>query len=140
MATKVTQSDKDWQWRRKVRSNPQAHRVYRTLVAVAGATVVCLGIIALPFPGPGWLIIFLGLGIWASEFEWAQSLLHWVRRKVQAWWDWLECQNLLVKALAGLLTFAVVLAIFWALFAISGVPTWFPEFVKGPLGRVPGLS
>lgn len=36
----------------------------------------------LPLPGPGWLVIFGGMAIWATEFVWAQLVLHWTRRKV----------------------------------------------------------
>lgn len=34
-----------------------------------------IGAIALIAPGPGWLIIFAGLGILASEFAWADKAL-----------------------------------------------------------------
>ena len=38
------------------------------------------------------------------------------------------------------LAMALVLAIFWALFALSGVPTWFPDFVETPMVQLPGLG
>ena len=130
----------DWAWRRKIRSNPKSNQIYRLCVGVAGLIVVIVGIILLPFPGPGWVVIFIGLGVWASEFEWAQNLLHWVRRKVQAWWDWIEAKGWWAKLLAGLATFLLVMAIFWAMFAISGIPGWMPQFAKDLLTKVPGLA
>ncbi len=42
---------------------------------VCGASLVVGGIILLPLPGPGWLVIFLGLGVLATEFAWAAHLL-----------------------------------------------------------------
>lgn len=36
----------------------------------------------LPLPDPGRLVIFLGVGIWAAEFAWAQPALRRTRRKV----------------------------------------------------------
>jgi uncharacterized protein (TIGR02611 family) len=51
-------------------------------VFVAGLAVVGLGVVLLPLPGPGWVVIFLGMGIWATEFVWAQLVLRWTRRKV----------------------------------------------------------
>ena len=36
----------------------------------------------LPLPGPGWLVIFGGMAIWATEFVWAQLVLRWTKRKV----------------------------------------------------------
>ena len=36
----------------------------------------------LPLPGPGWVVIFGGMAIWATEFVWAQLVLRWTKRKV----------------------------------------------------------
>lgn len=49
----------------------------RVLVGVVGGLVTLIGVVALVAPGPGWLIIFTGLGILATEFAWAaQALAH----------------------------------------------------------------
>lgn len=32
-------------------------------------------------PGPGWLVILLGLGLLAAEFVWAQRLMTRIRRE-----------------------------------------------------------
>jgi uncharacterized protein (TIGR02611 family) len=39
-------------------------------------------VVLLPLPGPGWVVIFAGMAIWATEFVWAQLVLRWTRRKV----------------------------------------------------------
>ena len=52
--------------------NPPLKRV---LVGVAGGFVTLIGVVALVAPGPGWLIIFTGLGILATEFAWAARAL-----------------------------------------------------------------
>lgn len=44
--------------------------------------MVVLGVIVLPLPGPGWVVIFLGMGAWATEFARAQVALSRTRRKV----------------------------------------------------------
>lgn len=36
----------------------------------------------LVLPGPGWVAIFAGLAIWATEFAWAHLALRWTKRKV----------------------------------------------------------
>jgi uncharacterized protein (TIGR02611 family) len=54
--------------------------------------VIVVGVVLLPLPGPGWGIIFIGLGIWATEFAWARSLLDRVRRWVSAWAAWIQRQ------------------------------------------------
>ena len=47
----------------------------RVLVGVVGGLITVLGVVALIAPGPGWLIIFAGLGILGTEFAWAARAL-----------------------------------------------------------------
>ncbi|WUH94668.1 TIGR02611 family protein [Streptomyces sp. NBC_00433] len=63
------------------RSRP-LHAVWRAGIFIVGLAVIGGGIILLPLPGPGWLIIFGGMAIWGTEFVWAQKVLRWTRRKV----------------------------------------------------------
>lgn len=49
--------------------------VWRGVVLLVGLLIVGIGILLLPLPGPGWVIIFLGLGVLAAEFPWARRLL-----------------------------------------------------------------
>lgn len=53
------------------------------VVAVIGTTVVIVGIIMIFTPGPAIVVIPLGLGILATEFVWARSLLHQVRTYIE---------------------------------------------------------
>lgn len=140
-ADHVIDADEDrWAWRARLKANPVTRRVYRLVVGVVGVAIVVVGLVLLPAPGPGWLIIFAGLAVLASEFEWAQRLLDTARRRVSEWTAWTARQNLVVRAAVVLAIVAVVLAVFWALFALSGVPGWLPDAVEAPLtGRVPGL-
>ncbi len=54
----------------------------RAATALGGFLVVALGILALPFPGPGWLIIFIGLAVLSLEFTWAGRALDWLLEQV----------------------------------------------------------
>ena len=54
----------------------------RIAITIAGFLVVLLGLIMIPLPGPGWLIVFLGLGILDREYIWAERLLNTAKRKV----------------------------------------------------------
>ncbi|WP_031161856.1 TIGR02611 family protein [Streptomyces durhamensis] len=58
------------------------HLSWQVGVFVVGLAVVVAGIIMLPLPGPGWVVIFGGMAIWATEFVWAQLVLRWTKRKV----------------------------------------------------------
>ena len=135
----LDEHDDDWAWRRRLRANPVTHRVYRSVVAVAGAVVVVVGLIAVPAPGPGWLIVFVGIAIWASEFEWAQRLLRWGRQQLHAWNTWLRSRPWWVGGLIGLGTAAVVAGVSWAYLVWRGTPTWFPDRVESWLQVLPGV-
>ncbi|MFG1807021.1 TIGR02611 family protein [Streptomyces sp. NPDC049040] len=65
-----------------VRRSRPLHMVWRVGIFVVGLAVIAGGVILLPLPGPGWLIIFAGMAIWGTEFVWAQKVLRWTRRKV----------------------------------------------------------
>jgi len=52
----------------------------RLVVAIVGGTVALLGIAMIVLPGPGMLVIPLGLGILAAEFAWARRWLAHLER------------------------------------------------------------
>ena len=52
----------------------------RLIRTVVGFVVIALGIAALPLPGPGWLIIIVGLNL--LPFAWAERTIRLIRRKV----------------------------------------------------------
>ena len=56
-------------------TGPTADFGYRIVVGVVGLAVLGVGIVAIPYPGPGWAIVFVGLAILATEFDWARRLL-----------------------------------------------------------------
>ncbi|MFH8790127.1 TIGR02611 family protein [Streptomyces roseoverticillatus] len=67
---------------RFIKRSRALHVSWQVGVFVVGLAVVVAGIIMLPLPGPGWLVIFAGMAIWATEFVWAQLVLRWTKRKV----------------------------------------------------------
>ncbi|MGW2602344.1 TIGR02611 family protein [Streptomyces klenkii] len=67
---------------RFIKRSRALHLSWQVGVFVVGLAVVIAGIIMLPLPGPGWLVIFAGMAIWATEFVWAQLVLRWTKRKV----------------------------------------------------------
>jgi uncharacterized protein (TIGR02611 family) len=137
---KVTfDSGDDWEWRRKIRSNPRTYLIYRILVGVVGLVIVVAGLIMVPLPGPGWLVVFLGLAIWASEFEWAQRLLRLARSTLDAWTRWLTSQPLWVKGLVLLVSVLTVVGMIWLLFLISGVSSLLPSGVTDLISKLPGF-
>ena len=93
----------------------------RVLVGVLGGLITLVGVVALVAPGPGWLIIFTGLGILASEFAWAARLLRQAKNVANQAADAVKIKKrhrlMIVAALmmiVAALTFAsLVLMVFW---------------------------
>ncbi|MCJ1679532.1 TIGR02611 family protein [Streptomyces sp. APSN-46.1] len=65
-----------------IKARRSLHLSWQVGVFVVGLAVVVAGVIMLPLPGPGWLVIFGGMAIWATEFVWAQLVLRWTKHKV----------------------------------------------------------
>jgi uncharacterized protein (TIGR02611 family) len=113
-------------FRAKVRARPGWNLAWRIGIGVLGTVVLVLGVLAIPYPGPGWLIVFAGLGILATEFRWAGRLLTFARGYYDRWSAWVRRQNRVVQLLLGLVSLAVVLAMLWLLGAL-----WFAAGLVG---------
>lgn len=87
----------------------------KSTIGVLGGLVVLLGLILVPYPGPGWLIVFAGLAILATEFDRARQVLDFAKGKYDDWQVWLKNQSSIVKAAVLLLTFAIVIMTIWLL-------------------------
>jgi uncharacterized protein (TIGR02611 family) len=103
----------------RIRANRTSRLVLRIGIGVLGTLVVALGIVLIPFPGPGWAIVILGLAIWAIEFVWAKNLLEFTKRHVQSWTRWAGRQSIPVRALLGVVGMIFVAFIVWASVRVS---------------------
>ena len=56
-------------------------QVRRVFLIIAGFTLLLAGGVMLVTPGPGMLVIFLGLGLLAAEFVWARRLMERIKRE-----------------------------------------------------------
>jgi uncharacterized protein (TIGR02611 family) len=97
--------------RDRVRALPGGWLIWRVGVTIAGLVVIAIGAVLIPLPGPGWLIVFLGLGIWSTEYEWAHRLLVTARRVVGRWWDWMGRQPRWAQIVVGALGLAFTAAV-----------------------------
>ena len=61
-----------------LRTVEQVRRLSRI---VGGFTLLLIGVVMLVTPGPGWLVIFLGLGLLAAEFVWARRLMDRMKKE-----------------------------------------------------------
>ena len=100
---------------------------YRVVYSVAAVVVLLVGIVTIPLPGPGWATVFVGLGMLAMEFAWAERvalvLLAWLQR---FWIRWTAApawqRALAFVALAGITALAVMLSA-----TLVGTPDFVPR-------------
>jgi uncharacterized protein (TIGR02611 family) len=71
----------------RVRERKEAHklrsRVYRITFAVIGTALILIGLVLVPLPGPGWLIVAIGFGMLALEFDRAERALERILDKLE---------------------------------------------------------
>ncbi|MEH1164380.1 TIGR02611 family protein [Micromonospora sp. CPCC 205539] len=96
-----------------IRANPTGRIALKIFIAIAGAVVVTVGIALIPLPGPGWLLVIAGLGIWAVEYHWARRLLGFTRRHVYGWTNWAKRQSLPVRIVLGSVGLIFVAVVVW---------------------------
>jgi uncharacterized protein (TIGR02611 family) len=115
---------------------------YRALIAVIGFAIIVAGIVLIPLPGPGWLIVFAGLALLATEFAWAERLLHYARDKVRGWTDWVTRQPLAVRGLIGLVGLGFIAGMVLLYVHVQGVPAWIPVvgWIRCGSGKVAARS
>ncbi|MCT9092122.1 TIGR02611 family protein [Streptomyces sp. ASQP_92] len=99
-----------------IKASRPLHLSWQVGVFVVGLAVVAAGVVMLPLPGPGWLVIFGGMAIWATEFVWAQLVLRWTKRKVteaaQKALDPKVRRRNIILTTVGLVIVAVLVAIY----------------------------
>ena len=111
-------------------------RIKKTFVTFIGSLVLVLGIVMIPYPGPGWLTVFAGLGILSTEYTWAKRLLRYAKDKYDAWTEWVKGQNKYLKAALWLATALVVVITLWLLNAygiINDVLNLGLDWARSPL-------
>ncbi|MFE9956544.1 TIGR02611 family protein [Micromonospora sp. NPDC005299] len=96
-----------------IRANPTGRVALKIFIGLLGAIVVTLGIALIPLPGPGWLLVIAGLGVWAVEFHWARRLLAFTRRHVNAWTRWATSRSLPVRCALGAAGLVFVSVVLW---------------------------
>ncbi len=97
-----------------------------------------VGLVLVPYPGPGWLIVFAGLAILSTEFVFAQKALEYAKGKYDAWVDWLKAQPLIIRLLVLALTGIVIFVTVWLLNGfgiINSLLSLQQDWVVSPLFR-----
>jgi|TARA_B100000809_G_scaffold194790_1_gene194059 uncharacterized protein (TIGR02611 family) len=69
-------------YREETRAEARRGVITRLLRMTSGTFITILGVILMPLPGPGLLIVAIGLGILSRDVAWADRLLQIVRRRL----------------------------------------------------------
>ena len=91
---------------------------YRVAFMVLAFAVVLTGIALIPLLGPGWAVVFVGLGMLALEFKWAENLMEKVLDRLEGAKEAAENASPLQKAMGVVATVlgiaaCVAAAILW---------------------------
>ncbi|MGN2637152.1 TIGR02611 family protein [Nocardia takedensis] len=125
-------------FRASIAARPTLNLAYRIGVALLGIAVLIVGIAAIPYPGPGWAIVFAGLGILATEFDWARRVLGWLRDRYRQGMDWYTARGPVLRVTAALATFLLVVVTLWILGTFGWIGGWIgveSEWLRSPLAR-----
>jgi uncharacterized protein (TIGR02611 family) len=68
--------------------HPRLNRAYRFGVGTVGGILAVGGLLLVPLPGPGWLVVFLGLAVLGTEFHWARRTAAALKRMLDRFWAW----------------------------------------------------
>ncbi|MBG6213657.1 MAG: TIGR02611 family protein [Cryobacterium sp.] len=71
-----------------VDGHPYLLFVYRLGLGLLGTAIVVIGVVLIPLPGPGWLVVFLGLAMLGTEFSAARRAGAFLKRIVTRAWEW----------------------------------------------------
>lgn len=98
----------------RIRRTRSGRLTLKVVIGVVGFAVIALGIVLIPFPGPGWAIVLAGLAILALEYAWAHHLFTFTKRQLTRWLHWIGRQHWTVKFLIGLAGLVFVACVIWA--------------------------
>lgn len=94
-------------------------------ILLAGTLMLVLGLLTIPFPGPGWLTVFVAIGVLSLEARWAQAILHWGVGIYDRFFTWYHRQPRTTRwTMTGmllLLCFVTFLAITWVTWGLGGL-------------------
>jgi hypothetical protein len=93
-------------------------------VEILGWTLVLLGLAALVLPGPGLILLALGLVVLATQYEWAERRLEPVKeRAIKTASDGVETWPRIIASTLGALGIVAV-GVYWVI--LPRRPGWWP--------------
>lgn len=96
----------------------------RVLVGFLGWLMLIVGVVMIPYPGPGWVVVFIALSILATEFAWARDVHMFARGRYDAWQAWLAAQPVYIRAIFWVLTALTTLVTVWIINGYGLINNW----------------
>ncbi|MGW0803244.1 TIGR02611 family protein [Nonomuraea sp. NPDC002799] len=93
-------------WLDGIRSTRTGALTLKIVIGLLGTVMVVGGLVMVPFPGPGWLVVFAGLAVLATEFHWAHRVLEFGKRTLHTWTQWYKRQGWTVRIIVLVVTVA----------------------------------
>ncbi len=105
-------------------------------IGLGGGAVLAAGVVMIPLPGPGWLVVVFGLYILSFEFAWAERLFDQLKDKVVDAAH-LAASNKLGTTLSVLSALSIIAAGFvWALWEDLPYSSWFTGMALSASGVI----
>lgn len=118
-----------YRWREPIRANRHAYLCYRSVIATVGCLIILIGLMLVPLPGPGWLIVFAGIALISTEFHFAKRLLGFAVETLRKWTRWLMRQTVWVRVAVSAATCLFVIGVVYAMLLLTGLPGWVPAWL-----------
>lgn len=95
-------------------------KIFRKIfVGATGGAIILLGFIMIPYPGPGWLVVFGGLAVLATEFEVAHDVLDKGKKIYNDWSDWIKKQKIGAQIAVLVVSIVAILLTLWLIDAFG---------------------
>ncbi|MGB3603838.1 TIGR02611 family protein [Gordonia sp. (in: high G+C Gram-positive bacteria)] len=108
-----------------IRHNHRYGGALRYVTIVVGALVTAVGVLTIPYPGPGWATVFLGLLILSQELEWAARLRKKIMGLLNRFYSNYIDGNRLMQAVLAIGTCAIVFLTLWLTGGLALFGGWF---------------
>lgn len=98
--------------------------VLSPILLLAGFTLLIFGIIILPTPAPGWLCIFVALGILSLVHPPTRRFNIWLAARLDAFYDWYAKRHIATKAALLLLLMAFMATVMGSVYYFMAPEDW----------------
>ncbi|ALA67109.1 TIGR02611 family protein [Corynebacterium lactis] len=94
------------------------------VLLVAGFSLLIFGIVILPTPAPGWLCIFVALGILSLVHPPTRRLNIWLAARLDAFYAWYRERHLVTRALLFSLLLAFMAVVMGSVYHFMAPDDW----------------